>query len=496
VTATRRTGLLPRAGDRAAAARLAALGFMGLVLVLGAAGLVGHSVFSQYSTLKYGLVVAGAVVVALLLVTPRPAAIAVALVVVAAPFTPFVMTLHGQKLSILLLCCVVAVPVVMLEGRVAAASRRSALGRSLPWIAVLLAIPAVDGGALGETWVTVLTVAVIAWLCGRVATLYPDGRDLIVLSLLACAGLQGLLAVVQYATGHATNLYGQGVATYSASYFFNYGTTVRTTGAFFDPISLGNVMALALPFGFLLAVRRDISPARRAIATVAALVITGGLVVSLSRAGWIAATAGVVLVALTSRGEQRRRAVTVAVAALAATAAVGLTLYGSVLTERVTSIVHPTSSSVRTANGDKLRLTEWRTALRIFFAHPLVGVGLRHLDTVLDQEIPGAGPQGNAQNLYLEYLGGGGIIGGAALATFLGAAARDIAAHWRSDPLGPALVGAGVAVLIEWVTDVTVFYTGVAACVAVLVGLIASSVCHEDADADAVDATRRPLPVA
>ena len=181
--------------------------------------------------------------------------------------------------------------------------------RVLPYAMVLLLVPVALGVQPLHEVLYVLAFLDIAWLCGKVGGLYPDGRLLVVLFFVGSASLQALVALAQYVTGNAFNLYGgAGSATYSAqSYFFNYGTTARTTGTFFDPISLGNVLAMALPLALLLVLRSQLPGRVRLAAAAAGVILVGGLAVSLSRASWIAAAVGVIAVALFSHGDQRRQ---------------------------------------------------------------------------------------------------------------------------------------------------------------------------------------------
>lgn len=446
--------------------------------VLGASGFDTTRVFHQYSTLKWTMLVAAPLLVIVLLTVERPSAWALGLVAVTIPIEPYVTTIHGQPISVLLVTLVLANIVVEVEdgGRRRPASRRPALVRVLPYAIVLLLVPVAIGVQPLHELLYVLAFLDIVWLCARVGGMYPEGRLLVVLFFVGSASLQALVALAQYVTGNAFNLYGgAGSATYSAqSYFFNYETTHRTTGTFFDPISLGNVLAMALPLAVLVVLRAELPGRVRLGAAAAGVVLVGGLAVSLSRASWIAAAVGVVAVAVFSRGEQRRRGALLAGVLIVGALSAASALYGPAITSRFTSILHPTSSNVKTAPGDKTRQELWAAALDVFEAHPVTGVGFGNLAERLEAAVPGSGPGIQAQNTYLQYLAEGGVFGGGVLLLLVGGVCADLHRTRKVDWLYPALVGASLGVAVTWTTDFTTRYYTVAGCLAVLVGLIAS----------------------
>jgi len=447
--------------------------------VLGASGWDSTEVFHQYSMLKWALLIAAPLLVIVFLSVERPSGWAMGLVAITIPVEPYVATIHGQPISVLLAVLVVATFVVEIEagGRRRTPLRSPALVRSIPYAMVLLLIPTATGVQPLHELLYVLAFLDIAWLCAKVGRLYPDGRLLIVLFFVGSASLQALVALAQYITNNAFNLYGgAGSATYSAqSYFFDYGTTARTTGTFFDPISLGNVLAIALPLAVLLALRAEISRRIRLGAAGAAALLIGGLAVSLSRASWMGATAGILAVAVFSRGDQRRRGAALAGVLIIGALSAASLLYGPAITSRFTSILHPTGSNVRTASEDKGREEDWAEALAVFEAHPITGVGFGHLVERLEAAVPGNGPSSQAQNTYLQYLAEGGIFGAGVLLLLVGGVCADLHRTRRVDWLYPGLAGASVGVAVTWVTDVTVRYYSVAGCLAILVGLIASA---------------------
>jgi O-antigen ligase len=232
---------------------------------------------------------------------------------------------------------------------------------------------------------------------------------------------------------------------------------------------------MALPLAFLLVLRTELPGRIRLAAAAGGVVLVGGLAVSLSRASWIAAVIGVLAVALFSRGDQRRRGALLAGVLIVGALSVASALYGPAITTRFTSILHPTSSNVRTASGDRAREEVWATALDVFDAHPVTGVGFGNLVDTLEATVPGSGPSSQAQNTYLQYMAEGGAFGAGVLLLLIGGVFTDLYRTRHTDWLHPGLVGATLGVAVTWVTDVTVRYYAVAGCLAILIGLIASA---------------------
>ncbi len=456
--------------------RMLLVALLAALFVAATTGLVGRHVFHQASSLKYDLTVAGALIALLALLDRRPARIAIWVLVLAAPFAPYVITIHGQAVSALLAATVFAVVVVLAEGPVDdGRHRRSSLATAAPWILLLLAIPAVLSANPQTKIVYLLTPVVLGWVVFRVCRLYPDGKDVVVWALLGSASLQSALSLVQRSTGHATNLYGQGTASYSSSYFFNYGKVARTTGAFFDPISLGNVLAAALPFALLMAIRRDQQFGRRVAAMGLCLLLGAGLAVSFSRESWIAAAAGCVLVALTSPRGQRRRGVALVSVLLVGAGALAVSLDGAAISSRFTSIIHPDTVKASSGDTNSERISIWSEAVGTFEKNPLVGVGLGDFTTYQSSLSPATPLSGDTQNVYLQYLAEAGLLGGVSLGLLLIGVAADVVAAGSKDPVRPALVGSVVAIAICWITDVTVNYTAVEASVAIVLGLVVAA---------------------
>ena len=469
---------LPGASRRFPRITLAVLGVT--AFVLGASGWDSTVVFHQYSVLKWALLIAAPLLVIVFLTVERPSAWAMGLVAITIPVEPYVATIHGQPVSVLLVILVVATFVVEIEagGRRRSPSRTPALVRILPFAMVLLLIPTATGVQPLHELFYVLAFVDIAWICVKVGRLYPDGRLLIVLFFVGSASLQALVALTQYVTNDAFNLYGgAGTATYSAqTYFFDYGTTARTTGTFFDPISLGNVLAMALPLAVLC--RAPIGDFLVASASAPPAPAHSSSEGSPSRspgpAGWARPPASWPWrpSAAATRGD--------AVRCSPGCSSSGHWPRPPHSMDRPLRPDSPRSCirRVRTSGRRPKTRAGRRTgvdALAVFKAHPITGVGFGNLVESLETAVPGNGPSSQAQDTYLQYMAEGGIFGAGVLLLLIGGVCADLHRTRRSDWLYPGLVGASVGVAVTWVTDVTVRYYSVAGCLAILVGLIASA---------------------
>jgi hypothetical protein len=140
------------------------------------------------------------------------------------------------------------------------------------------------------------------------------------------------------------------------------------------------------------------------------------------------------------------------------------------------------------------RLTLWRAALRMLVAHPLLGVGLDNFRLSYGQyaAIARPDPRVHSNNMYLEVLSGGGLLGGAAFFWLIWRAAGVIRMGVkRLDPTLPlywAVAAACVAILIHGVVDSFLTFTPTYLMMSLTLGLaMAPAVCAESPlDADRV----------
>ena len=441
-------------------------------VVAGGSGIVQKVLFSQPSTLKYGLTVAAPLFLVAVFTAAEPMFVVVPTVVVLGPFAGYSATFAGTNVSFLIPLLALAVAVAIATGP--RPGRLSSTGLAVVPALLLLAVPFWDGTAHSRYLVVVGGMIVVGWLAARAASL-PGGLQVVAWSLVASGTVQAALAIWEFRTGHLLNVYSSaGNDVFGADYFFAFGKENRPTGSLYDPISLGNILALTCPVALVLVANARTTTART-LAFIAALVIGVGLMLSLSRMSWIGALAGAVvaIVLLPSPHRLRVAVTTLVLAAVAAFLALGFA-HGS-LNERFSSIFHPTSRGVRTAQGDRQRVELWRAGLATAEAHPIAGVGLGKLLPHLSHRVGGVGQQGNAQSTYIQVLGEAGVAGGLALLLLLSGLGRDLVRGLRRQRvLYAGLAGALAAVLTTWLTDYTVRYAVVATTFAVLFGAIAS----------------------
>jgi len=489
-------------GSTEAAHRYLAIFRRGAILLLaalalaGAAGLTSQALFTQPTTLKYAVTVAGPLLLLLAALHPRPLEPIVAGTIIVAPFAAYPVTLKGIGVPAILPFGFVAVVLAVTTGR--HGGPRSSLGRAAPFIAALLLLPVLAGTQLSATGdhissplVVLGTLLAMSWLVSRAAAT-PEGRRLVIAAVVASAVLQAALAIWEFQTGRTLNLFTSTQSSFASGYFFSYGASNRPMGSYADPISLGNVLAIALPLTTVaaLAYRRSQSGqngARQAhrspeagwtpplLVMAAGMFIGLGLVLTFSRMSWIAALAGLALaVLLRPKGVRARLAggllLLGGLAIVVAMAAAGPTLR-----TRYDSIFHPTAANVSTANGDRTRQQLWKAALGVAVQHPIAGVGFDKLAPELATHVADVSILSHAHSTYLQVAAEGGLVLGiGALSLFALALGRDLRNGLRTSPLAAGLAGSILALAICWTTDYTIRYEAVAASVAPLIGLIAA----------------------
>jgi O-antigen ligase len=461
---------------RTAAAVVACTG-----LVVALPGIAAHEAFAQPTVLKYAASVAAPLVLLLLATAPSPDRVLVPAAILAAPFAPLVMTAGGVSISAFALLTGLAVIVTLCRDH--AHSTGSATARA-SIVALALLVPAiVIGSGVGHELTLLLAVAVVAWVTARTARA-PGGAALVAASVLCSASIQSALAIYEFATKSSINFYGSGTTVLATNYFYNFNGSDRAVGSFFDPISLGNVLALSLPIAVICAIMAI--QARRAVvatfATLSALLIVTGLIVSFSRMSWIGAGVGVACTAIALPPRLRSRAVAGLTVAAGIAALVAVSIAGAALASRFGSIFHPAATNPTNPDSDQVRLMLWRTAADVFTRHPFFGVGINHLVGAFSTMLAGVTPTTNAQSTYLQFAAEAGLLGIAALVVLTVGIVRDLRsprlpALWRA-----AITGSVLALAICWTTDDTVRYLAVAACIAPVFGLLAGLATSPDAD--------------
>lgn len=466
---------------------------LGAVALFSATGVTAQHVFHQPSTLKYAVTVGGPLLLAWLFASTNPLAVMSALLVIAAPFAGYVMTFQGVRIPLLAPLLVLGAYCAALRGP--APGRRSALAAGGALMALSLVAPLIESpdrtGVLG----TLTSLFVAAWLAAR-ASSEDGGFIALAWAFLISAAIQAALALWQRHTGQALNLYGSaGAQTINYNgYFFGYLNTVRPPGAFYDPISLGNMLAIAVPLGGGLIVRtvrrREIGQV--VIAALALVLVLAGLESTLDRMSWIGALAGLATTILLLPGNRRRRGLLATLIALGAVVLVAGLGGQSTPAQRAASILHPLNET-GTGNGDVLRIQIWQRAVSTAEAHPITGIGLGRFQSTLAGELAPAGTQGHAHSTYLQLAAEGGLSALIGLLAVVLALRRDLRITRREDVLwGAVLTGAVLAMLVCWTTDVTIRYSAVATYMGILFGMVAGRARRAQALAQARAERRRP----
>ena len=432
--------------------------------LLASTGAVASHLFHQPTTLKYEVTVFAPLLLVMVCLAKDPVRLVVGAAIVTAPWD-LNMTFGGVRLAPVTVLLALAVFLALPTSR--DRIPRASVTASVVVLALALLLPALAIGREQPHYITWITSTLVAgWLAIRIAQ-QPGGMRFLLSMLVVAAAVQGLAAIYEYFHHANLNLYSSEVdQTVSQSYFFNFGREFRPSGTLPDPDTLGNMLALACPLALMLTMSAS-SRLARLTWSACALLITIALTLTFSRASWIGAAAGVIIVMIALPTSLRLRAAVGILALLAATVVIGLSLGGSDLRERFASIQNPTARIYRTAQGDEDREQIWSAALEIASAHPIVGTGLGRLEEHLSEHLAEA-PEGlHAQSVYFQFLAESGALGLLALLLLVGHAATGIAAGIRRERVMMAgVAGAMVAVLIGWTTDTSARYTSMSVIVA------------------------------
>ncbi|MCW2541842.1 MAG: putative rane protein of ExoQ family [Frankiales bacterium] len=456
------------------------------VAVAAAAGMFTQNLFNQVSTVKWIITVAAPVVPLFLLLTRRPVTYLAAATVALLPFSALSYGLGSVHISPVVVVEIVGVLVAFFSSNTSTSSpiedRISGSNLLAPGsvATLLLLFPgAVRGVGVPDWFTQVAITAGLAYIICRACALDRHAPLIVAGTFVTGAGAQGLLAINEFRTGHVFNAYGGGVASYGSDYFYGYEGSFRSAGSFFDPISLGNMLALAIPIGFAIVCFQAFPKWVRAWSALCCVSAVSGLILTFSRMSWVAATAGIVLVIVLSPGRERWRQVGALVVGGAIVSSTAIGLAGPQLIQRFDSILHPTAEGVVTAQGDQTRQQLWHAALAVFGKHPIFGVGNGNLQTILHEQVGGVSVFSHAHSTYFQNLAESGLLGGAAIAVIYLCAASDISRRLRqnrqTDLFARACAGALIALSIVWLTDYTIRYTSVLACMAMPFILLVAS---------------------
>ncbi|MFK0284063.1 O-antigen ligase family protein [Streptomyces sp. NPDC090499] len=242
-----------------------------------------------------------------------------------------------------------------------------------------------------------LTVVVTYYLVVGLRRTQPESWRALGLLALAGATAASTSAFSQVTNATPTGFCRTGLLTDVACDAGGGDVLIRATGTFANPNLLGACLVLLLPFALLAAVSVDERTARTAIVLMV-VVGYGALVTTFSRAEYVAAAAGLLVLGvaywlaprLADRAQRRLYAV-----------AGGLGLVGAA------GVIGAVSRA-----GDSLgvRGQAWRAALRVARRNPL-GVGLGRSGEAISAAAPGDRVFVHAHNLWLNWLVETGPLG-------------------------------------------------------------------------------------
>ncbi len=240
----------------------------------------------------------------------------------------------------------------------------------------------------------VLLIGIVYFFASRLESVTAAKRAVAV--LLGSAGIVALLGVLKLVTG------GPGENTRLEIFQF-YMTTAEL---------MMIALLLVLPF----VVHRATPPKVRAAAALVLLPVAVSLYATVTRGAYLAAAAGIIFIALA-----RNRKLLIPFIILVAALLLFAPPYVAGRLQSIIDIHHPENAS---------RLILWETGLRIFAAHPVVGVGDIDLGELLRQyAAPGyTGEWGHLHNIALHVLVTLGIVGFAAVAAMF---VRIFITEWR-----------------------------------------------------------------
>lgn len=211
----------------------------------------------------------------------------------------------------------------------------------------------------------------------------------------------------------------------------------RGSGTYICPNHLAGFLEMLLPLALAYTLTGRLNATLKVLLGYAALVIVGGLVVSLSRGGWV--SAAVALLVLFSVLLLRRNDWLPAAALLMITI-----IFGAVVLPRISALQTRFKEAVRQEVLDRdFRYIVWRPALRMWEEHRWFGVGPGHFDIRFRAYRPESiqlKPD-RVHNDYLNTLADWGIVGVVLVAAAWGLFAWGLCRSWGAVGRSPQLGG-------------------------------------------------------
>jgi O-antigen ligase len=215
-------------------------------------------------------------------------------------------------------------------------------------------------------------------------------------------------------------------------------------GQFINKNHFAYLMEMALGLGLGLAIAGGVKRDRLLIYFALLLPIWTALVLSNSRGGILAMLVQIVVATLFLMSRQ-----SVALKALLVVVLVVGILFGTLWVggDRLASNLEATTNELSTTRAGASRNEIWRATLKMFAAHPILGVGLGGywIGITAYHDASGLMTPQEAHNDYLELLSSGGVIGFAIGVWFLVAVVRATRRNINIERLGAILGIAGVA---------------------------------------------------
>jgi O-antigen ligase len=307
-------------------------------------------------------------------------------------------------------------------------------------------LPVAVTAAMGAYLLVILLSALVAADRSAAAKEALKWGEALVVFALAVATLRTprqrwTAAGLMVAAGLAEALIGYGQWVAAAGLLGQSGGGVRVFGTFAQPNPYAAYLNLALPFALALAIFGRDARARWVAGGAAALMVGAQLLVA-SRGGLLALGAAALVVVAVGWGMERAAlALGAAVAGVGAlTLAAGISPAG--LQRRALERLGVASVSlhgpINDANFSAVeRLAHWAAGIRMFRAHPLLGVGAGNYDAAYSRfaVVSWSAPLGHAHNYYINVAAETGILGLAAFLSVLGALLHIA---WRTARLPPA----------------------------------------------------------
>ena len=229
-----------------------------------------------------------------------------------------------------------------------------------------------------------------------------DEAEMVVYTLTVVAALTSSYALAQFL--HHSNQVWNLMAPYPG----------RASGTYINPDHFAGFLELVLPLplAFLLAGR--VGVIARVVLAYAVLSIVAGLTVTLSRGGWVAAGAGILMLLvflMFHRNHRGRAALTLAV--LLAAGGIFTTVYVSKSIGYMRRVAHP-DENIQSVMDTNARLQMWDAAVQMWRDHVWWGAGPGHYDFRFREYRPEGFQQRpqHAHNDYLELLADWGTVGG------------------------------------------------------------------------------------